>query len=354
VLILASMLIAEQLTRQLRALGAEVELQPEPRAETQHPDAIVRVDVDGVSAVFVVEAKARSPYPSEVSALDPIRNRLAALGTPLLLAPYISVGEGDALTAHGWSWADGHGNFDLRSGAIRLRQRLPRAASQPQKTGLPRGGGGLAVVRALIAHPRYFTDPRLTQHRLGGTVGITQPRVAQVMTQLREAGLIESREGTTQDDRARLLDAFLEQYPGPGGEDAYFYTLEPLNRAAKRFRRRKSASPWPFVISADVGPDLLAPLRSPTVLVVYIRGPEAVDADGFVSAEGRGDANVIIRAARDSSVFGPDALPLIRSTDGTKVRLADPSQMIWDLHNLGGEDRLEAADRVRQWVLKSR
>jgi hypothetical protein len=36
---------------------------------------------------------------------------------------------------------------------------------------------------------------------------------------------------------------------------------------------------------------------------------------------------------------------------GTDVYMADPTQMIWDLQDLGGEDRLEAAGRLREWLL---
>jgi len=348
------MLIGDALIRHLQALGAKVHIRAAPGVESQGPDALLHLDLDGATAIFVVETKSRSPYPSEVPALDRARDRLAQLGTPLLLAPSISVGEGEALSERGWSWADGQGNFDLRSGAMRLRQRLPRTGAPPPKTGLPRAGGGLTVVRALIAYPRYFTDPRLTQDRLAAAAGITQARVAQVMAQLRETGLVESRFGSSDEDRARLLDAFLDQYAGPGGEEAYFYTLEPLRDVAKKLRKPSLAAAWPGAISADVGPDLIAPLRSPTVLIAYIRSPGTLELSGLVSAEGRGDANVIVRVPRDSSAFGPDALPLVRPIGATKVRLADPGQMIWDLHQLSGEDRVEAVDRLRQWVLTSR
>ena len=348
------MLIRDALIQHLQALGARVIIRAAPGAKSQAPDALLNLDLDGATAIFVVENRARSPYPSEVPALDRARDRLSQLGTPLLLAPFISVGEGEALSAHGWSWADGQGDFDLRSGTIRLKQRLPRTGASPRRTGLPRAGGGLAVVRALIAYPRYFTDPRLTQDRLAAVVGVTQARVAQVMAQLREARLAQSRLGSSDEDRARLLDAFLDQYAGPGGEEAYFYTLEPLKDIGKKLRRPSLAAAWPGAISADVGPDLIAPLRSPTVLIAYIRSPGTLEPSGLVAAEGRGDANVVVRVPRDSSVFGPDALPLIWPLDATKVRLADPAQMIWDLHHLGGEDRVEAADRLRQWVLTSR
>ena len=37
---------------------------------------------------------------------------------------------------------------------------------------------------------------------------------------------------------------------------------------------------------------------------------------------------------------------------GVEVGLADATQMIWDLHDLGGADRIEAAGKLREWLLK--
>ena len=69
----------------------------------------------------------------------------------------------------------------------------------------------------------------------------------------------------------------------------------------------------------------------------------------MVRAQGRSDANVIVRQPADTSVFPvPD---LVVDVDGVEVSLADPTQMIWDLHDLGGHDRLEAAGVMREWLL---
>jgi len=340
------MLMLDRVRRELEGLGAKVDSRLMPGAASG--DTVLSVRVGGASAIFVIEAKARAPYPSEVVRLDHAKTRLSKVGVPMLVAQYISAGEGDALVARGWSWADGQGNFDLRSGTIRLRQRISRSGPAHPRKALPRGAGGLAVIRALIARPLY-RGPRLTQAGLAKLLGITQARVAQVMARLREEQLIESADGASDAERARLLDAFLQHYEGPGGNEAYFYSLDSLREVAKRFDARR-AGRW--AISADVGPDLIAPHRAPTILVLYSGGFERVpQAAGLVAAEGRGDANVIVRAPRDTSAFGPDALPLMRRVDRTSIRLADPTQLIWDLRQLGGEDRLASADKVRKWLL---
>jgi hypothetical protein len=69
----------------------------------------------------------------------------------------------------------------------------------------------------------------------------------------------------------------------------------------------------------------------------------------LIDAQGRHDANVIVRMPDDQSVFPNPALTA--QFRGSDVPLADPLQQIWDLNDLGGADRLEAAGRLRQWLL---
>ena len=69
---------------------------------------------------------------------------------------------------------------------------------------------------------------------------------------------------------------------------------------------------------------------------------------GLVPAEGRADATLIIRATNDRTLLTP-CEPCPRAVAGTL--LADPTQQIWDLHHLGGEDRREGANRLRDAML---
>ncbi len=107
----------------------------------------------------------------------------------------------------------------------------------------------------------------------------------------------------------------------------------------------------PIVVSADVAPDLLLAWRRPSVVILYAKFEIAPGDLGLVEAQGRHDANVIIRYPDDRSVFPvPDLVAEIR---GVEVPLAAPSQLIWDLQDLGGAERLEAAGMLREWLLRS-
>lgn len=149
-------------------------------------------------------------------------------------------------------------------------------------------------------------------------------------------------------DREALLDRFLSEYRGPGGSERYLYSLDPPNEVAA-LAAKQVAEERSLAVSADVGPDLLLAWRRPSVVILYARQVLDLDRLRLVDAEGRPDANVIIRTPDDVSMF--PAHPLIADVSGVGVPLADPTQQIWDLQNLGGADRLEAAGRLREWLL---
>jgi hypothetical protein len=102
-------------------------------------------------------------------------------------------------------------------------------------------------------------------------------------------------------------------------------------------------------VSADVGPDLVVAWRRPAVVIVDAGHMIDSAALGLVEAQGSHDADVILRMPADRFVF-PEPL-LTAEKRGEQIPLADPSQMIWDLQDLGGADRLEAAGRLRAWLL---
>lgn len=104
----------------------------------------------------------------------------------------------------------------------------------------------------------------------------------------------------------------------------------------------------PIAFSADLAPDLLVPWRHPTLTVVYTATSLALDAAGFVPAEGRADASALVRWTSDTTLLSP-APSWPREVDG--IPITDPVQLWWDLLDLGGEDRGEAAERLRRAIL---
>jgi hypothetical protein len=331
--------------RWLREAGLAVAQRPVDGGGKTKSDAVLDVSVGDRSARFVVEHRQRAPYPGELAMMTPRLGTLAGLGEPLLVVPFISPSLGESLTEAGWSWADAQGNFDLRAPGLVLRQRRTLAGPTSKQRSLPRGSGSFSVVRALIGL-RNLKGEGSTG--VAGRAGVSQPRASQVLSQLRELDLVErTRDGAWRPDREGLLDRFQAEYPGPGGSAENFLSLdEPADvarHAATSHGQRQLA------VSADVGPDLISPWRRPSTVVIYAR--QGIEAPGLdlVRASGEHDANVIVRVPRDLSVF--PVRPLSAEVRGTEIPLADPVQMIWDLENLGGTDRMETAEKLRRWLL---
>jgi hypothetical protein len=322
--------------------------EPVPGAGVQ-PDAILDVMAGDVGARFAVEERRRMLYPNELSQLHALHHDLSRDGWPLLVVPFVPETVGDALTASGWSWADEQGNFDLRAPGLTLRQRRSAAAPKTRHRTLPRGSGSLGIIRALI---RFGEDdesqPGATW--LARQAGVSQPRASQVLKQLQDLELVDRSDRGWAPRRADLLDRFLHEYTGPGGSEHYLYSLDGPTEAAVSITKAQTPG-HPIVVSADVGPDLLRPWRRPTVAVIYTRRDIAPGPD-LVEAQQRHDANLIVRVPNDQSMFrSPE---LLATVHGVPLCLADESQLIWDLHDLGGADRLEAAGRLREWLLTRR
>ena len=311
-------------------------------------DAILDVAAGGRSTRFAAQVKRRAPYPHEVERLGRSWHELTGWGRPLMVAPFISEPLGAILTRVDWSWADEQGNFDLRAPGLLLRQRRTAKAPTPRRRSLPRGSGSFAVIRALVASGDV-EDKEPGATALAAQVGVSQPRVSQVLRRLQDLDLVEkSRQGRWTPQREALLDRFLAEYPGPGGSEEYCYSLDSPVEVAVR-AGQVSTPHRPIVASADVGPDLIVAWRRPSLVILYAKRMIDPSSLGLIDAQGRHDANVIIRMPHDQSVFPVPAL--VAQVRGSDVPLADPLQQIWDLQDLGGADRIEAAGRLREWLL---
>jgi hypothetical protein len=301
--------------------------------------------------VFAVEERQRAPYPNEVVGLEAKQATLRDVGHPLLVAPFVSDSVGEALTAAGWSWADEAGNFDLRAPGVLLRKRTTREQPRRTTSSLPRGSGSTAIIRALIRFGEH-DEAAGGATALARMADVSQPRASQVLGHLTDLGLAtKTGRGRWRPDREALLDRFLAEYPGTGGSQQFFYSLDAPSDVALALAGNATMRDS-VAVSADVGPDLVAAWRRPSVLIVYARREFDVDGLAVVRAQGSDDANVIVVYPGDSSVFATPALST--AFRGVDVPLADPTQMLWDLQALGGADRWEAAGRLREWLLTHR
>jgi hypothetical protein len=193
----------------------------------------------------------------------------------------------------------------------------------------------------------------MTQVAIAEAAGVTQPRASQVLKQLAEHDVVRSRPaGYSATKRARLLDLYLKRFrPALTRPEVPWYGTAALYDQVRAIVQLSRDREHLIAISADIGPDLLVPWRHPTLAVLYSR--RAIDLSGarLVPAEGRADASVLVRVTDDASLLRPFP-PWPLELDG--IPLADPVQQWRDLLDLGGDDRREAAGRLRQAILEHR
>jgi hypothetical protein len=206
------------------------------------------------------------------------------------------------------------------------------------------GPGTSALVRALVAarHP-------VTQTELATLVGVSQPRVSQVLAQLATKSAVKSKADGYVGHLHKLLDLYVANHrPALVDTEVPWYGLQPMRDQVERSCEHASASSTRIAVSADLAPDLVVPWRHPTLTVVYADAALSLAGAGLVRAEGRVDATVLVRHTSDTTLLSPFE-PWPRQVEG--IPLADPVQQVWDLRNLGGEDRREAADRLTDRIL---
>ena len=206
------------------------------------------------------------------------------------------------------------------------------------------GAGTSAIVRALIS-----TTRPVTQVELATLVGVSQPRVSQVLGRLTKSSAVTSTNSGYVGRRPQLINLYVDNHrPSLVDIEVPWYSLRPAHEQIDQLIAHSTSTSTRVAVSADLAPDLLAPWRHPTLTIVYADDTLDLTAAGFVRAEGRVDATVVIRHTSDTTLLAAFE-PWPRSVDG--LPLVDPVQQIWDLHDLGGADRVEAADRLTTAVL---
>ena len=206
------------------------------------------------------------------------------------------------------------------------------------------GAGTAAVVRLLVA-----SDVPMTGVTIASVVGVTQPRVSQVLRQLADLDAVTATPDGYLGEPPTLLDLYRTRTrPHLVEPESYWCSTRPLTEQARRVRALATDHGVTIAFSADLAPDLLAPWRHPTVTIAYVSDRLPAADAGLVPAEGRADASAILRWIDDQGLLSP-APPWRDEVDG--VPIVDPCQQWWDLLDLGGEDRVEAADRLRTAIL---
>lgn len=219
------------------------------------------------------------------------------------------------------------------------------AVSNASKNAVRRWGAGTAAIaRVLIA-----ANEPLTGVAIAEAVGVSQPRASQVIRQLSEHAAVRTTDDGCVGRTAKLLDLYQRRArPSLVEAESFWYSTRPPTEQAARVVELARATGVSVAVSADLAPDLLVPWRHPTLTIVYAGAALTMTGARFVPAEGRADASIVLRWTADRTLLTP-ARPWPPMVNG--IPLTDPVQQWWDLMDLGGEDRREAADRLRQAII---
>lgn len=207
------------------------------------------------------------------------------------------------------------------------------------------GAGTAAIVRTLVA-----ADAPLTGVAIAEAAGVSQPRASQVLKQLAEMHAMRATEHGYVGRTAKLLDLYERRArPLVAQPETYWYSTRPMTEQAARIVHLARGAGVDVAFSADLGPDLLVPWRHPTLTVLYASAELVLGPAGLVPAEGRADASIVVRWTSDLTLLAvAGAWPAMVDD----VPLVDPVQQWWDLLDLGGEDRREAAQRLRKAIVE--
>jgi hypothetical protein len=290
----------------------------------------------GVSRSFSLRRRSRSPRPSE---LEP-----ACSPDALLIAPRLSASSQARLLDLGWSWVTETGQLhlqfadhviDARAGTAEPTTRSPAAAPLPT-----RGTGTFAVLRRLLL------GRPARQVELASAAGVTQPRVSQILATLAKDGLVTRESaGWRVTDRDDTLQAWLAQYPGPGGVTTYWTGLDDAWSQALAVL---SVLPPDAVVSGDLGADLLAPWRQPRHATIYTPTLHELARTGLVQVGAHAEGTVTVCAPADRSVWPAEAIS--RRFRDQAISVADPLQVLWDVRAAADEDSAQAADHLMRWL----
>jgi len=188
------------------------------------------------------------------------------------------------------------------------------------------------------------TVPTL-QVDLARELGVTQPRVSQIgrLLATEDVRFADVHEA---DQRARLVLLYALHHAPAVVTETLWYDIDPSHEQVARAVAYLVEAGAVAVVSADAAPDFVAPWRSPTLTVIYTTLDAPLDSAGFVPAMARGEASIVLRHVSDPSLLEPWQAPR-----EAPFPLAHPLQQIWDLRDLGGEDRFEASERLMRRVV---
>ncbi|MDV8002793.1 hypothetical protein [Rhodococcus sp. IEGM 1408] len=221
------------------------------------------------------------------------------------------------------------------------------ALPEPSRTPRSRRVGKPAWTRWAVARYLLLAREPARQLEIADVLGTSQQAISNASRALGDH-LTHSPRGMAAADKTRLLNHWIQEYPGTGGQEFGWYSLDTIveqTADAARVAQLLGANP---LMSGDVAADHYAPWKLPAQGRVYVNRPIDLADDGFVPAP-LAEATLITCIPRDPSVWRlTELIPATSRRDG--ICPADPAIALWDLTNSAGIDNEEASLRLAEYI----
>ncbi len=187
-----------------------------------------------------------------------------------------------------------------------------------------------------------LADMPMHQSQTAESVGVSQQMVSRVCMDL---GYLIARtvDGVKTQEPAKLLERWVTNYPGAGGQQFGWYSLDPVVQQTQQAVGEAQLLGARPLISGDVAADRLMPWKLPTRSKIYVDSPVDLVDCGFVPVP-LVEATLITCIPEDPTVWR--LISIGAFTIYEDMDLADAALVYWDVLNSNDVDSQEAAEHL--------
>ena len=319
----------------LHGHGTEVELTDGARTlMLRHGETVVS---------WTVRRLRRTPRPSEVGAVP---------ADQMLWLPAMTVALRERLAELGVSWVADPGEVHLDTPWGLIAHGPPRQAVP--ETGKSAGPHLSPGARRSLQFLLERADPS-TQQRIATAVGLSQPRLSQVLKELRGHQLAQRVPGGWHAPRPdRAFDAWLSADDSPVALTTRWHSVAPPRDQLTAVRERADLEQAKVRLCGDWAADLLAPWRQPRLITVHVDRTIDLESVGFVPSPAD-SATVAVHVGPTLPDWQPDpAVVAVMTAERHTWPLAPITEIAREIVATGGSDADQAVDVLKTRWLRAR
>lgn len=306
----------------------------------------------GASVSWRTRRLKRTPRPSEIRSVEAdqvlwlpdvtraLRERLDRLG-----AAWVS-DSGDLHLPTPWGLV----SYDASRHSHSNSDDYSHADSDDAKSAARLSPGALATLQFLLEYP----EPA-SQHRVAAAVGLSQPRVSQVLKELRGDELVDRVAGGWRVLRPeRALDVWFSAPVVPTALTVTWYSLAAAGEQIANIWDQAEAEGAEVRLCGDWAADLLAPWRKPGLITVHTDRTLDLEDQNFVPASAE-TGTVALHVGPIRTDWQPDPDVVVAMTGGERLRpIAPVTEIAREILATGGSDAHQAADELTFAWLRTR